>query len=130
MLTISPNIELKRSLCCRICYHIVDYFQISGDEILHCENDPVYRNGGQRQNRRDWIQSLSPRIMASPVSRPFLINNFVLISVHEEQKEACNSKEDDIHDAKSKAGLQHRTCLVGIQRKGIAAADTVCADSQ
>lgn len=36
------------------------------------------------------------------------------LSVHEQQQDACDEKEDAVHDAERKARLQHRACLIDI----------------
>ena len=64
--------------------------------------------------------------MAAP-SVGFLDHHLSLLPVHEHQEECAHRKENAIHDAKSKAGLQHGTLLVDRSIDAIAPINTVTA---
>ena len=66
--------------------------------------------------------------MASP-SVSFFDHHFPFVSAHEQQHEARNGKEDAVHDAERKAGLQHCTRLVDVRREWAASIKAVGAQA-
>lgn len=70
-----------------------------------------------------------PRIMTPPPIG--LLHNHIILLIpflHKEQQESGGEEEDNIHDAKSKARLEHRTRLIHIQREWIIAAKTIVVE--
>lgn len=66
--------------------------------------------------------------MASP-SDSFFDNHLSVISAHEQQEEACDSKKDAVHDPKCKASLQHGACFVDVDRERAASIKAVGAQA-
>lgn len=67
--------------------------------------------------------------MTSPPIR--LLHNHIILLIpplHKEQQESGGEEEDNIHDAKSKARLEHRACLVHIQREWIIATEPIIVE--
>lgn len=73
----------------------------------------------------------SPRIMApSPVGLLHHHLPIVPVPVHEQQQECRDGEKDAIHDAESKARLQHGAILVDVEVEGRGAADAVVVDGE
>lgn len=63
-----------------------------------------------------------------PIS--LLHNHMILLipSLHKQQQESGGEEEDNIHDPKSKARLEHRARLVHIQREWIIATESIIVE--
>ena len=70
-----------------------------------------------------------PRLMTPPPIS--LLHNHVIpliTSLHKQQQESGGQEEDNIHDPKSKARLEHRARLVHIQREWIITAEPIIVE--